>query len=212
MYHRRRINAWIDSSCFRNFSRALLCNQFGCAHPMILSALSGPALIRCTYPAGLLSMDAGLEIHWCPPAPGRLLVFSAKKPGPIARKSLRLHRHLFARDERVGCVDSELLTGADPQIEILKALHYPQALELISQSAVLVLPSRCAGLPRVVLEAVAAAVSVIGSDVGGIPSLIRDGENGFVVPTGDPGGIEARMRELLSDAGLGSGLGRAVAS
>ena len=66
----------------------------------------------------------------------------------------------------------------------------------------LVLLSRCEGLPRVIIEAMSAAVPVIGSDVGGIPCLIRNGENGFVVPDGDPKELEARMRELLSDRAL----------
>ncbi|HYL79089.1 MAG TPA: glycosyltransferase family 4 protein [Bryobacteraceae bacterium] len=101
----------------------------------------------------------------------------------------------------------DALCESSPQIEILKALTHPQTLELISQSAILVLPSRCEGLPRVIIEAMTAGVPVIGSDVGGIPSLIRDGENGFVVPNGDPVGLEARMRELLGNAALRERLG-----
>ena len=101
----------------------------------------------------------------------------------------------------------EALCQSSPQIEILKALPYPQTLELISQSAILVLPSRCEGLPRVIIEAMTAGVPVIASDVGGIPSLIRDGENGFLVPNGDPAGLEARMRDLLTDTALRERLG-----
>jgi hypothetical protein len=48
----------------------------------------------------------------------------------------------------------------------------------------------------------AAGVPVIGSDVGGIPYLIRVGENGFVVPVGDVSALDARLRQLLSASEL----------
>jgi glycosyltransferase involved in cell wall biosynthesis len=93
----------------------------------------------------------------------------------------------------------ELIGGAR-QIEVLKARPFPEALPIISGAAILVLPSRCEGMGRVLIEAMAAGVPLIGSDVGGIPFMIRDGENGFVFPGGDSGALEARLRELLSNA------------
>jgi len=53
-----------------------------------------------------------------------------------------------------------------------------------------------------VIEGLAAGVPVIGSDVGGIPDLIHQGENGFVVPGGNVRELEARIRELLADPEL----------
>jgi glycosyltransferase involved in cell wall biosynthesis len=96
----------------------------------------------------------------------------------------------------------EALTAGSPQIEILKARSNLEALEVISKATIFALPSRCEGTPRVVIEAMAAGVPVIGSDVGGIPYLIRDGENGFVVPVGDVSALDARLRQLLSDSEL----------
>jgi len=91
------------------------------------------------------------------------------------------------------------LIGGSPQIEVLKATSHPEALKIISGASILVLPSRCEGLPRVLMEGMAAGLPLIGSDVAGIPFLIRDGENGFVVPGGESRGLEARLRELLSN-------------
>jgi glycosyltransferase involved in cell wall biosynthesis len=93
----------------------------------------------------------------------------------------------------------ELIGGAR-QIEVLKARAYPEALRVISGAGILALPSRCEGLPRVLIEGMAAGVPLVGSDVAGIPFLIRDGENGFVVPGGDSRALEARLRELLSNS------------
>ncbi len=91
------------------------------------------------------------------------------------------------------------LIGGSPQIEVLKAKPYQEALRVISDAAILVLPSRCEGMGRVLVEGMAAGVPLIGSDVGGIPFMIRDGENGLVFPAGDSGALETRLRELLPD-------------
>ena len=43
--------------------------------------------------------------------------------------------------------------------------------------------------------------------MGGISYLIRDGENGFLVPPKDPVALERRLRELLADAELRKRMG-----
>ncbi|MBP9113792.1 MAG: glycosyltransferase family 4 protein [Polyangiaceae bacterium] len=59
-----------------------------------------------------------------------------------------------------------------------------------------VLPSWNEGTPNVVLEALASGRPAVGTRVGGIPDVIDEGKNGFLVPPRDP----ARLREALSDA------------
>ncbi len=94
------------------------------------------------------------------------------------------------------------LTHGSPVIEIMKARPNPEALEIIRRATIMALPSRCEGLARVLLEAMAAGVPMIGSDVGGIPTLVRHGETGFVIPSGDVPALAARLRELLDDPPL----------
>ncbi len=93
------------------------------------------------------------------------------------------------------------------RIQVIKAVPYPEALALISGAAVLVLPSRCEGMGRVLIEAMAAGIPVIGSDVGGIPHMIRDGQNGFLFPRGNARELEDRLRRVLSDPELAAKLG-----
>lgn len=92
--------------------------------------------------------------------------------------------------------------GGSPRIEVLKARPNPEALQIISRCEILVQPSRCEGMGRVIVEAMASGIPVVASDVGGIPHILRDGETGFLVPGGDPKGLEARLRQLLLDSDL----------
>ena len=56
--------------------------------------------------------------------------------------------------------------------------------------------------PVVVLEAMAAGVPVISTDVGSVNEIVRDGENGFLVRRGDVAGISECMRRLWIDDDL----------
>jgi glycosyltransferase involved in cell wall biosynthesis len=67
-------------------------------------------------------------------------------------------------------------------VDDLPALH--SALDIC------VLPARRPeGLGNVLLEAMALGKPVIGSAIGGIPEIIEDGKNGFLVPAGDPAAL-----------------------
>ena len=56
--------------------------------------------------------------------------------------------------------------------------------------------------PLVVLEAFAAGVPVLGSDLGGIPELVRDGVDGLLFPLGDSAALAAHLARLIADCGV----------
>ncbi len=58
--------------------------------------------------------------------------------------------------------------------------------ELVAGFDVAVLSSRSEGLPRSVVEFLAAGVPVVATDVGGVSEVVRPGETGWLVPAGDP--------------------------
>lgn len=79
---------------------------------------------------------------------------------------------------------------------------------------VLVVPSLWQDpLPTVVLEAYGHGVPVVVSDRGGLPELVRVGENGFVFDPGEPGALATVIRRLQGDRSLLRALGaRALAT
>jgi glycosyltransferase involved in cell wall biosynthesis len=65
-------------------------------------------------------------------------------------------------------------------------------------ACVFVLPSTSEGLGRVVIEAMATGLPVIGSRVGGIPGMIENGTTGFLVPPADAPALAERLCWVLS--------------
>jgi glycosyltransferase involved in cell wall biosynthesis len=58
------------------------------------------------------------------------------------------------------------------------------------------------GLPNVLLEAMALEVPVVSTRVAGVPRLVQDGRNGFLVNSGDLGGLTTALAGLLKNDGL----------
>jgi len=67
-------------------------------------------------------------------------------------------------------------------------------------SDALILPSLTEGLPQVVVEAQTQSCPVIATTVGGIPEIIRTGENGILVPPGDSTAIAEAIRQVRDPA------------
>lgn len=65
------------------------------------------------------------------------------------------------------------------------------------------------GTPVSVIEASAAGKPVVGTRVGGMPSVIQDGVTGLLVPPGDPAALAEAMARILTDPDLARDMGRA---
>jgi glycosyltransferase involved in cell wall biosynthesis len=116
-------------------------------------------------------------------------------------------RLLVRDDDRVGIV----LVGDGPDRSMLEALVRASRLEsnvvfagfrtdvdrLLPGADILAQASHTEGLPNVVLEASAAGLPVVATDVGGTSEIIEDGVNGFLVPAADPPALARRLLDLV---------------
>lgn len=79
--------------------------------------------------------------------------------------------------------------------------------ELLSVSDIFVLSSLFEGLPRAIMEAMAASLPVVATDVGGISELVEDGVTGILVPPGDCEAMASGIKNLLQDSDLRERMG-----
>jgi N-acetyl-alpha-D-glucosaminyl L-malate synthase BshA len=112
---------------------------------------------------------------------------------------------LVSASERLGLQDEVIFQDAVSQEELVR--YY-------SMADVFVLPSvttdegETEGLGVVLLEAMACGVPVIGSAIGGIPDIIKDGETGLLVQQKDPGDLAEKICRVLADKELSHRLGK----
>lgn len=103
------------------------------------------------------------------------------------------------------------LAHGNKRVEILSPMFYGELAAFIQGCSFLVLPSRSEAMGRVLIEAMACAKPVIGSNVGGIPEVIDDGRNGLLFRSGDDANLAEKMERLLSDERLRAEMGAAGA-
>ena len=80
---------------------------------------------------------------------------------------------------------------------------------LLDISDIFILPSvEKEGLGLSIIEALAMKKPVIGSELGGIPEIVQNGENGFLVPPGDPDKLSEAIELLVNDSHLREQMGK----
>ena len=88
--------------------------------------------------------------------------------------------------------------GIRERLCFVGAVSQRQLAERLAAARVMVLPSLSEGLGRVVVEAMLVGTPVIGTGVGGIPDMIRHGENGLLVKPGDEDELAAALDQIFA--------------
>lgn len=80
-------------------------------------------------------------------------------------------------------------------------------IELLNKSDAYILPSYKEGLPISILEAMSYGMPIISTPVGGIPEIVSNGENGYLVEPGNKEDIYKAIISLLNDLDLRNRMG-----
>ncbi len=146
-------------------------------------AVEGPGLVFCTVGNLIESKQVNhiIRAFGCVVARGRAARLVIAGDGPRGPWLRQLATRL----------------GLDRQVDFLGAIPPDQVPELMTRTHVLVLASAHEGLPTIVLEAMAAGVAVIASDINGVRELIEHERTGLLFSSGDIEGLGARMTALV---------------
>lgn len=230
-----RIGAWLVRRCHR-----LLCVSESIAAPFRRQFPEAGAKITLVpegiEPAPYANREAGQalrrELGIPPNTPlvgtvGRITHWKGQDDF-LRAAALVANRHPEARFLVVGdCVSSPPEAAADAAYrERLHALAAELGIEakvlftgfrhdvpaVMNALDVFVLPSHDEPFGIVVLEAMAASRPIVATQAGGVPSIVRDGEEALLVPPRDPAAMAAAIERLLADPSYASSLGTAAHS
>jgi glycosyltransferase involved in cell wall biosynthesis len=143
-------------------------------------------LVRVLFVGGDFARKGGLELlaamQGLPEA--ELDVVTGSEVGPVpAGVRCRVHRGLRPAD--------------------------PELLALYRRADVFALPTRGDCLPQVLAEAAACGLPLVSTATGAIREVVRDGENGFLVPVGSVPDLRAALRRLVERPELRRAMGQA---
>jgi glycosyltransferase involved in cell wall biosynthesis len=113
-----------------------------------------------------------------------------------------LEHELLAESERLGLCE---------HVSFLGLIERADLADLFARTDVVVLPSYWEGLPVALVEALSAGKPIIASNAGGNPELVRNGENGLIVPIGDPDALAGALLLLAADPSERQRMGAAAA-
>ncbi|MGB7342234.1 MAG: glycosyltransferase family 4 protein [Phototrophicaceae bacterium] len=108
--------------------------------------------------------------------------------------------HPEARIKLVGGgeLEHDLKAQAEPYMDMIDFMgQRSDVAEILGASDMLILPSWSEALPTVLIEAGAAGLPVVATDVGGTREIVSDGETGYVIPAGDATQLADKICALL---------------
>jgi glycosyltransferase involved in cell wall biosynthesis len=129
----------------------------------------------------------------------------AKRPGCI-------HLLVGGNGEVDRLRDTVRELGLTHCVEVLGWIDADARRALLTNCHALALPSYNEGLPMALLEAMSYGLPTLTTGVGGIPELVCDGEQGFLVEPGDVDGMVAHLESWIDDEETRKRMGQASRS
>ncbi|MBE9575075.1 MAG: glycosyltransferase family 4 protein, partial [Proteobacteria bacterium] len=144
-------------------------------------------------------------IGWLLPIKGPLYLLKAMEV--IWQTNPEIHLVYVGKGDLEEEVRSEVSrTGVSEKVTFLGWRDdIPEIMQVLD---IFVLPSLNEGMGRVLVEAMAAGKPIVASNVGGIPDLVKDGQNGFLVKPGDSKSLSFAIKKLLDDKKMREEMGK----
>lgn len=180
-----------------------------------------PAKVVQIYNGVDVSRFLPRESGWSPPAPEGFLPPNAVVVGTVGRMAevkdqrtlLRAFAGLIERSAQSRTALRLVMVGDGPLLGQVRSEVQTLGLEdivwlpgdrsdvpdLLALMDIFVLPSLAEGISNTILEAMATGLPVVATRTGGNPELVRDGENGFLVPVGDHRAMAETLARMLDE-------------
>ena len=106
--------------------------------------------------------------------------------------------------------EAHTLLAREPDVRWDGWLDEDAKRDALSRADIVTLPSVSEGLPLALLEAMAAGRAVVATRSGGMPEVVTDGVDGYLVQPGDAVALSSALRRLAADPPRREALGRAA--
>ncbi|CUH64773.1 Glycosyltransferase KanE [Thalassovita gelatinovora] len=110
--------------------------------------------------------------------------------------------------ERAALEAEAVKAGLADRVEFLGYKSQSEVAGMLQQIDALILPSFAEGVPVVLMEAMAAGLPVVTTQIAGIPELVEQGKSGILVPPGDAPALQRAISQILSDSGKANAMGQ----
>jgi glycosyltransferase involved in cell wall biosynthesis len=124
----------------------------------------------------------------------------------LKKEDVKANLRVVAASEAIS--DEVSTRGLGDLVQTKGPLEHSEMLEEYCACDAFLLPTHAEGFPNAMLEAMAAALPVIGTPVGSIPELVVEGQGGYIVPVGDVEQLKRRIVDLALDSEKRRQMGR----
>lgn len=118
-----------------------------------------------------------------------------------------VHLLLVGTGEKMGAMQQRVKQEGKPRVHFLGYRH--DVPQILGETDIVALVSKREGLPKCIMEAMAASKPVVASNVRGNRDLVEHGKTGLLVELGDVPGLVKALERLTSDPELRAAMGAA---
>src|SRR5215218_2319170 len=221
--HGGNIHFWMTTRLRRFLLRVAMLP----AHRVVAVWTAGEAVLRSVLPAArVMLIDNGVPVDGYPERTGdhdppRILYVGLLTPRKGVLDLLEASRLLRERGvahelwllggtpDEGPAAEAEVRAGLDGSAKLLGTRAPEEMPAEFAAADVFCLPSWWEAMPLSVLEAMAAGLPVVATDVGDVGRAVADGVSGHVVPVRSPEKLAEALEPLLTDPGLRRRMGAA---